>query len=157
MNYEEALNKVEYFMNKSGIREFCSETCQGWCCGSCHLSENACHKNEGRRISCSIFLCMELRDLLFNPAEMNEYLEMEKMINHELHKPLPGSIYFTPHTKEVRDKFLIEDQFLNILDKIDLMGIKNKLRSLKNIHIKLSRFLIQKLNNQGEHGNNNRK
>jgi len=150
MDYEEALNKVEYFMNKSGIRDFCTDTCQGFCCGSCYTSKNACYRNEGRRLSCSVFLCQNLKDLLFNSVEMTSYLEMDETINYELAKLMPGhiNIYYKPHTKEVRDKFYIEDRSLDILDKIDTVKIKNKLKAIKNIHINSSRFLVQKLNNR---------
>ena len=166
MDYKEALNKVESFMIKSGIRGFCTDICHGSCCGNCYLSENACHKNEGRRLSCSVFICWNLSDLLFNSECKEAYTEMENMIMHELrissdisnnkahvpdnwiyHKFL---MYYHPHSKKMRDEFLIEDKFLNILDKIDVKEVKNKLNSITNIHKVSSRFLVQKLKKCGK-------
>ena len=166
MNYEETLNKVECFMDKSGIREFCSDVCQGYCCGNCYLSENACHKNEGRRLSCSVFICGNLSDLLFNSEYKEAYAEMENMIIHKLRissdkvngkNRVPDSwiyqkiyMYYRPHSKKMRDEFLIEDKFLNILDKIDISMVKRKLTSIKNMHVVLSRFFIKEL--RSKHG-----
>ena len=156
LTYEETLNKVETFMVKSGIREFCTEVCQGHCCDGCYNSKNACHRNEGRRLSCSVFLCMNLRDLIFDTVDIEAYTEMDNAITYKLSKIIAiekgtsANIYYSPHTKEIRDKFFIEDEFLNVLDKIDLTRIKNKLRAIRNIHVISSRFLNRKLAKQME-------
>jgi len=157
MNYEETLNKVENFMVKSGIREFCTEVCQGYCCGNCYNSKNACHRNEGRRLSCSVFLCANLRNLIFSShANMKAYIEMERVIIHKLSEILVAGknpyidICRHPHNKESRNKFSIDGKSLDILDKINLEEIKNKLRAIRNIHIVSSRFLMQKLSKHME-------
>ena len=153
MNYEEALNKVESFMVKSGIREFCSDVCQGYCCNGCYTSKHACHKSDGRRLSCSVFICMSLRNILFNSTDMESYMEMEKMVMNGLSKASGKkwiNIYYYPHSKKMRDEFLIEDKFLNILDKIDVKEVKNKLNFITNIHKVSSRFLVQKLKKCGK-------
>jgi len=158
MNYEEALNKVELFMGKSGIREFCTETCQGYCCNGCYTSKNACHRNEGRRLSCSTFLCWDLKSLLFSPKEIKMYSKMENIINDELRRlQLAGNVYYTPHTKRIRNKFFIEENSLDMLNKINIGKIGNKLRAIKNIHIKLSRFLVKELESRDKHGDNNKR
>ena len=67
--YKETLDRVEMFMNDSGIRDFCSKICRGMCCMNCYESENACHKNEGRRLACSLFICDSLKYILFSKKE----------------------------------------------------------------------------------------
>lgn len=57
LNYYQTLEIVENFMIKSGIRGFCTDICRGKCCISCYGSPQACHKNEGRRLACSVFIC----------------------------------------------------------------------------------------------------
>lgn len=160
MNYEETLNKVESFMVSSGIRDFCTETCQGYCCDKCYTSKNACHKNEGRRLSCSVFICLNLRDIIFSRKENEAYMEVKKMIEHKFTEfgISFGSIYFYPHSKRVRDKFLIEDGSLDLLNEINISEVKNKLRAIKNINVTLSRFLVDKLRSKHvQYGINRRK
>lgn len=57
LDYYQTLEIVENFMAKTGIRNFCTNVCKGNCCGRCYTSENACHKHEGRRLTCSAFVC----------------------------------------------------------------------------------------------------
>jgi len=62
LTYDETMEIVEDFNQKSGIAKFCRETCLGRCCGSCWTSKNACHKHEGRRLACTAFICGSLFD-----------------------------------------------------------------------------------------------
>jgi hypothetical protein len=57
LNYHQTLDMVEAFMIKSGMRAYCTKICQGKCCGNCYTGKNACHKHEGRRMSCSVYVC----------------------------------------------------------------------------------------------------
>ena len=58
LNYDQTLELVESFMEKSGIRSYCTDICKGDCCGSCYTNNpEACHRNEGRRLACSVYLC----------------------------------------------------------------------------------------------------
>lgn len=68
LSYTECLAEIESFMADSGIRQFCSEVCHGQCCVGCwDRNPNACHRNEGRRITCSAFICGELLTYLELP------------------------------------------------------------------------------------------
>jgi len=72
LNYEEALNLIENFMVKSGLRDFCSHICMGMCCLECYeASPSACVVNEGRRLTCSAFICsvMSLKKLWIDQME----------------------------------------------------------------------------------------
>lgn len=58
LNYVQTLDMVEVFMKASGIRNYCTNICKGDCCGGCYTnSRHSCHEHEGRRISCSTYLC----------------------------------------------------------------------------------------------------
>ena len=57
LSWNEVLVIAEDFMIKSGLRKFCTEICKGNCCHGCYDSPKACHKNEGRRLSCTLYLC----------------------------------------------------------------------------------------------------
>ena len=58
--YQEALDIIESFMDASGIRYFCTVTCQGGCCSSCKLKN--CSDN--RNLACSYFICNSLGRLI---------------------------------------------------------------------------------------------
>lgn len=65
LNYQEALDIVEKFMIDSGIREYCTKICKGKCCGSCQKkNDQTCQHHEGRRLSCSIYLCSKIYNVL---------------------------------------------------------------------------------------------
>jgi|GEM_PF-1891350 len=58
--YPEAFALVESFMEKSGIKKFCTEVCHGRCCGACWDSNpRSCHI-KGRILGCSVFVCSDL-------------------------------------------------------------------------------------------------
>jgi hypothetical protein len=65
-SYEELLAVVEKFMIDSGIREYCTEKCQGHCCQECRERRpETCFNTDGRRLACSVFLCSEMDYLLW--------------------------------------------------------------------------------------------
>lgn len=145
--YEEALDKVEEFMRKSGLRGFCSDVCQGHCCGSCFISEDACHKNEGRRLSCSAFLCLNLTTLVLNNKEIEIYSFFEKSLTANLKAVAFDSerIYFSPHSEHMKKAFSMKQTHLDKLNEIDIESVKKRVSALKDMHIKLSRFLVRKI------------
>lgn len=57
LNYQQTSDIVEAFMTASGMRAYCTEVCKGMCCDNCYTSKRACHKHEGRRIACSVYMC----------------------------------------------------------------------------------------------------
>lgn len=160
LTYEEALDKIENFMNKSEIRAFCTNICQGGCCGKCFASENACHKNEGRRLSCSVYICNPLRDLLLTDAEDKIYSKVTSAVHKELNRlMLEENVYFNVHNERIRKQFSVKKSVLDELDKIDKEKVKWHIYSVRNMHIKLSRFLVCKIKQleRGNGSNNSRK
>lgn len=112
LNYEEAVNLAEGFMLKSGIRRFCETVCKGLCCGPrCYYSDNACHKNEGRRLACSLFLCSDLIALVLDKELESLRVEARddcvyalRLAGRTVGKYLADA-YHDPYPQELREEF----------------------------------------------------
>jgi len=162
LTYEEALNKIESFMIESGIRDFCTEECQGYCCQKCFMSRKACHRNEKRRLSCSFYLCYNLRDLVFTAAEQRVYEKANMAIKIKLTELMEygslGNIYFDVHDENIKEQFSIDKPVLNGLSRINKKAVRSRVLAMRNMHIKLSRLLVNKIKQlekkNGKDGNN---
>jgi len=137
-SYKEALNIVEDFMIKSGIRKYCETVCKGQCCSfrdkngklhNCWESENACWKNEGRRLPCSIFICDWLLGYLPNEKEL---AKINETITRTLLDIMKKNPYYHPNTPDVQRKFSIDKE---VIDKIKSFNIKEYRR--------ITNFLIE--------------
>jgi len=128
-SYREALEIVEDFMVKSGIRQYCETICKGQCCRNCWTSKNACWKNEGRRLPCSIFICDWLLGYLPDEKELRK---IHKIIEHTLFDIMGKNPYYYPNTPDVQRKFSIDKE---IIDKIKSFNIKEYRR--------ITNFLIE--------------
>jgi len=140
-SYREALEIVEDFMVKSGIRQYCENICHGKCCGSyrdeedgkfhkCWESKNACWRNEGRRLPCSIFICSWLLELL---PDADELAEIREEIVQTLWNIMEENPYYHPNTPKIQQEFSIEKE---IMDKIKSFNIRE--------YRKISNFLIER-------------
>lgn len=114
LNFTQALEVVEKFMTESGIRQYCTEICKGHCCAGCHGTEEACNKNEGRRLSCSMFICANLADRLsiFDKFSTLYYHALRTMTT-AADKLMCRNVYFNPWSEEVRNKFRILNKELS--------------------------------------------
>jgi len=112
INYAQTSDMVEAFMKASGIRAFCTNMCKGDCCGGCYESKNACHKHEGRRISCSIYLC-HFRTKGIGDDLMMPFKSAERIIHEESRRVYnvynSGSSYFHPPPKQIFTEFEIAE------------------------------------------------
>jgi len=139
-SYAKALNKIEEFMQKSGIREICSNLCIGKCCGKCYESEKACHKNEGRRLACSFYICHPLKELLFTRCDRMIFRTVELAVGNKVRdvmsKCIPGylNIYFKVNDQSIRGRFSIDLNILNRLDEIDVNKVLSKSLALRGLH-----------------------
>jgi len=142
-NYHQTLSVIEQGMVESSIRLFCEEHCKGFCCGRCFTSENACHKNEGRRLACSFFVCYNLRNLIFSEESEDSYRRLAKAIEFSLYEAGLGwysrTLYFTPYHEKVIKEFSFP--YLDDLKRF-YRGIRNptKISSLLSLgsHIRQS-------------------
>ena len=131
-SYAEAVNKIEKFMQDGGIRKICSDLCVGRCCSKCYKSEKACRKNEGRRLACSFFMCYPLKALLFTKYEEEIFDTVDRIVGTKIRDAIPGysvgysSMYFDINDQSTRDKFSIDINVLNRLNKIDIKRVSDK-------------------------------
>ncbi|MCX6743037.1 MAG: hypothetical protein NT116_02255 [Candidatus Parcubacteria bacterium] len=137
-NYQETLDKIEKFMNDSGIRDFCSEQCHGKCCSGCYeKNPDACHRNEGRRLACSAFICSSLRVLIFSPNEAELWDHICMNINHQHAeadlKHAHKSLYHTPYPAEAKKNYRVKKTVLAKLKNFNVQAIREKLTKL-DIH-----------------------
>ena len=133
LSYRETLRRVEDFMTKSGIRKYCSEICVGSCCGGCYKnSKKACHRNEGRRISCSTYFCGRMGMISnkeISEEIMHPYRQTERHIMDQVHKAWqsigkgiskPGmyiatpNSYFEVHTEDMMKAFKAEREIVMV-------------------------------------------
>ena len=133
-SYREALEIVEEFMIESGIRKYCTTVCKGYCCGLCSFSENACFRNEGRRLPCSIYLCKPLLEIVPNKETLFDLIEDIELTLREIMEDNP---YFNPNTKDVQAKFHISKKELDVLRSFNLLKYRRITKYLikKNIAV----------------------
>jgi len=108
---------MEQFMLESGIRQYCTEVCKGECCGECYSSEFACHRNEGRRLKCSYYVCVDLLKNVFSVKEAVEYRLLGSELNAAILKAsydVYRNPYFVPYPKSMMDRFQIEAKFFEL-------------------------------------------
>jgi len=140
VRYPEALEQIEKFIKASGIRDICSGYCLGNCCSGCYESRKACHSNEGRRLSCSFFICGVLKDLFFDDHEREIYQRIRMAVMESMSEALGDSHknpYFTINDKVIRDAFGIDIKTLNMLNKISINKIRFKTNAFIDLHRKI--------------------
>lgn len=159
LNYDQTLELVESFMEKSGIRDYCTNICKGNCCGSCYTKNpEACHRNEGRRLACSIYLCYT------NTFPTNCFMEPFRKVHDEVIKAIRkvyrevardyGNKYFKTPPKELFSNFEISKtividnltpEFTKKVKKYIDMIVKytGKLKNEKGNYLRLSRFKLR--------------
>lgn len=130
--YNETLTIVESFMVDSGIRDYCTKICKGACCKECYTAEYACHKNEGRRLSCSTFICAELINIIFkHTTSRTKYLHVLDSIRHCLYDVMGCvNVFYTVHTKVIQESFRIPKKYTTPVKKIDVEDIKLRISSI---------------------------
>jgi len=104
VKYNAFLNQIEEVMTSSGIRNYCSNICLGSCCDGCYETKNACHRNEGRRLACSLFICANLKDILFSDHQRRVHRGLNDDAIFELGKT-NGSDYYQPYSKKRLESF----------------------------------------------------
>jgi len=147
MDYQETLQLVEDFMINSGIRNYCTNICKGECCGNCYShNKEACHKNEGRRLACSIFIC-GIGNKLFE-----DYLKSHEIIMKtikKIYKKYSSSyiLYSNIPPKELFFKFKIPKRSITCLKKGLSKAYANTIRN--KIDSTLSKIKIEREDIEG--------
>lgn len=120
LNYKDTLEIVEKFMINSGIREYCTKICKGKCCSGCYeLNPKACWRCEGRRLSCSIYLCNDLL-IFFGTIDkkiLKTILNARANITKEYRKYSIHNIYFNlPNNKFFKQSRFSKTAINKLLD-----------------------------------------
>jgi len=118
MKYLDALDKVEQWLEKTGVRNYCRTTCKGNCC------INYCKNIRCVRppLSCAVFLCTDVKkhmmDLHISEEYQKNYTEILKsLIDTKIHTPNPMEIFLDTD---------IPDELITNITKLDVKFDKNK-------------------------------
>ena len=126
LNLYQTLKIVEDFMLKSGVRDYCENVCGGKCCeNNCFNSKNACYKNEGRRLPCSVYICSEMRQpndyhySYFHKASRlicceydKRHLARKRRLNNHYHAE---NIFFEPLKNNTKNNFCLKGEDLSLI------------------------------------------
>jgi len=116
LTYGETLDLVEKFMIDAEIRRYCTDICKGSCCASCYNdNEEACHRQEGRRLSCSAFICYALSSLL-SEKDSVVMLRVDRIIGEEYSKYSSKNPYFKKPTPLFLKQSLFSSEIIEALD-----------------------------------------
>lgn len=91
MKYKEALETVEQWLEKRGIRQFCRTACKGACCVPHEVN---CPGKDCKRppLLCAMYLCDEMRKILFGFHAGERYRDfsstIEKIIADAKYDPM---------------------------------------------------------------------
>ena len=112
VGYARALRIVEKWNIESGCRAYCAEVCRGNCCEGCYGSDHACHRTDGRRLSCSAYLCTSLcRKIKVDPEKyweaQHHLLDAISDANRNVNGQNWKNSYFDPHTPKMRRVFRV--------------------------------------------------
>ncbi len=103
LSHDEALEVVEAWVKREGIRSFCSYICKGDCCSGC----TGCF-NGDRRISCSVYLCSLIKVACerCSPNTAQDIIDRHNHISYYISsvagKHVCGNPYFDPTSKEMK-------------------------------------------------------
>ena len=129
-SYKEFEEKINEFMEATGIRSFCREFCKGWCCRSCSTI-NKCNSicmNGKIPIDCAMYICGELASLLG--------LENYKSLADKVIYKRPEAIRWKPKRIKIGED---EEALLRHIESLDWNVIINKIFSLRCIMHKVRR------------------
>ena len=123
-SYKEFEKKINEFMEKTGIREFCREYCKGGCCSSV-VFHGRCSKscmNGKIPINCAMYICTHLANLL----NIKTYADLAKKI---IFKQPEETLWKPKKIKIGKD----EEALLKIIDSLDWQAIMYKVWDLEAI------------------------
>jgi hypothetical protein len=122
LTYAQLLANTNKFMEKSGIRSFCSEACQGGCCNfknhKCNCAKSACQKHT--HLTCSFWLCEAIISVssLLSDIKVKIFLQKYSIRQHEIinqidnlareqlmEEPPPLFVFFSNLTPGIKAEF----------------------------------------------------
>lgn len=138
-DYSELLAQVEDFFICSGIRGFCTDVCGGICCAGCAArGPKGCVSIQGRKLSCSLYLCQELTDLFWENG-LGKFLDFQQSVIDAIQKLAlkvfqPYNIFYCDLPDLVISDLYIDRRIINkALSKCNCEKIKAVLAELKTV------------------------
>lgn len=140
LTYEETLTIVEKFMIDSQTRKYCTDVCKGRCCSGCYKnSPDACHKQEGRRLSCSIFMCFGLLSI-FSKKDLHTFTSIDEVIIAQYYKFKSQNPYSSTPPKEFLENSSFDFDAINKLSDRMAKRIKKTITFLTKNNIDIRSF-----------------
>jgi len=144
LSYDETLEKVEEFIESSGVRKVCEEICKGRCCTECPKKvKEKCLTSKIRNLSCSTYICRNVIEKITIPDYKNMQIDMYERFIYNINKQMQKTnknrldYYFFP-TKKEKELFKFPKELLYFPE---LQPIKGKL--LKKITHKIKGYRMQ--------------
>uniref|UniRef100_A0A6M3XT10 Uncharacterized protein n=1 Tax=viral metagenome TaxID=1070528 RepID=A0A6M3XT10_9ZZZZ len=133
LNYFEALEIVEDFMIKSGIRDFCSSICKGHCCFiTMPTDRNIPCRDTIRPIACSMYICYDLQDCLLTKKEKHKLNSLRLVINKGWHKQTIKNVFCTdPNSIDSLNKMRFSLSLKKIISSFNISKMNRIMRDLK--------------------------
>ena len=123
ISYDVALEKVETWVEKSGIREICVDICKGKCCTkkSEETKCTACLNSNEKNIMCSLFICSPLKQVL-KLTENHRYI-LGDNLRYLLY--IHNMEYYKIFTKKEKENFIFKESHIK-LPNINIINKKHK-------------------------------
>ena len=121
-SFKEFEKEINRFMENTGIRDFCRKYCKGKCCCNVRKECGRSCENGKMPVTCSLFICYELADLL----GLKKYHNLaEKIIWKQ-----PEENRWKPKKIKIEKE---EEDLLKLLKRLNKGKVGMKLASLKQI------------------------
>jgi len=121
MDYIDALEQIEQWLIKTGVRKYCRTKCKGLCCKQ-YCKEKGCLRPP---LSCAVYLCDDVKkhmmDVHLAEKYQNNYFEILKLFT--------GKKIKTHTPEEIFTKINIPKKLITFITELDLKFDKNKIVS----------------------------
>jgi len=139
LTYDEALEKVNNFMQKSGIRDFCRNECRGACCRT-FVDNKLCGVKDSSTcnppLTCAIALCRELSDLLHSYGLLADYDKFNGILSEHISRASCSTNregYFSKATDDFCKGISYPKEPFDLLEKEDAKKIRTHMRTLTRL------------------------
>jgi len=131
LKYDEALEIIEKFNIDSGLRDFCTNRCEGTCCSRC---KDTCIKRNERRIACSTFFCGPVLKIIFpDNKERSAYKHIQSRMRSHIGKYINANPIFYKHPSDEEMANIQMSEFPETMREIKALDVKKIQEIVDNI------------------------
>jgi hypothetical protein len=145
LSYQQMMEKVENFMDVTGIRKYCVELCKGDCCPRDCLKP--CYITGERRLMCSVFICLNMQKLIFDSSQIKRYNEevripMAKIVARQMKKAEKNRrvesfptqlVYFIPYSEKAKSRMFFSENIARNIETLTSADVINRTEILINM------------------------